>query len=477
MMNTQELHVDVGFDAARYLYVHQLQNWKEQFSDTANGERLVRKYGDVIRYNPDWKKWLVWEGKRWKTDDGPLIHEKGLEVIRDMYELMNEAHSWREADEIERKVKQVESVRRRKAMIESASLKKEIEIKSQEVDTDPELLNVENGTVNLRTGVLQEHCKENMITKMAKVTYDPNADCPLWKQFIREIMGNNPDLITFLQVVAGWAVTGDTSEQCMFFLYGSGANGKSTFLNVLMKILGDYAMSSSTETFMKKNSEQISNDIARLRGARFVTTAEAEEGRRLSETLIKQITGNDSMTARFLYGEFFTFTPSFKIFMATNHKPSIRGTDHGIWRRIKLIPFTTTIPYEKMDRNLEEKLLSEASGILNWLIEGAMAWYEVGGLVEPLCISNATKEYKEEMDLFGAFLSDRCLQKPNAKVQVSKLSNAFAEWCEKNNERSCSGHFVSNRMKQMGFQQERNSKARYWVGIELIDTNSLGMDG
>jgi putative DNA primase/helicase len=167
-----------------------------------------------------------------------------------------------------------------------------------------------------------------------------------------------------------WALTGDTSEQCMFILFGSGANGKSTFLNTIMYLLGDYAIATPTETFMWKTGDQITNDIARLRGTRFVTTTEAEQGRRLSEPLIKQITGNDRMTTRFLYGEFFNFVPTFKIFMATNHKPVIKGTDHGIWRRIKLIPFTTRIEEEKQDKHLEEKLRAEASGILNWMLEG-----------------------------------------------------------------------------------------------------------
>jgi putative DNA primase/helicase len=164
----------------------------------------------------------------------------------------------------------------------------------------------------------------------------------------------------------------------MFILFGAGANGKSTFLNTLMKLLGDYAIATPTDTFMKRNGEQISNDIARLRGTRLVTTTEAEQGKRLSEPLIKQITGNDAMTARFLYGEFFDFIPTFKIFMATNHKPLIRGTDYGIWRRIRLIPFTTTITPEKQDKHLEEKLVREGPGILNWLIEGAQRWCEKG---------------------------------------------------------------------------------------------------
>jgi putative DNA primase/helicase len=219
-------------------------------------------------------------------------------------------------------------------------------------------------------------------------------------------MDYNADVITFVQTVAGWALTGDTSEQTMFILFGSGANGKSTFLNTIMYLLGDYAIATPTETFMRKNGDQNTNDIARLRGTRFVTTTEAEQGRRLSEPLIKQITGNDRMTARILYGEFFNFLPTFKIFMATNHKPVIKGTDHGIWRRIKLIPFTTRIPEEKQDKRLEDKLRAEASGILNWLLEGTRLWRREG-LKAPAAILNATDEYRGEMDVIGNSIKEK----------------------------------------------------------------------
>ena len=222
-----------------------------------------------------------------------------------------------------------------------------------------------------------ESMKEKYIT-MCRVNYEKDATCEHWKKFLHRILQGNEALIRFFQKAVGWALTGDMSEQVMFILYGSGANGKSTFINTVMEILGEYAMSTQTETFMRKNGNNLSNDIARLRGARFVTTVEAEEGRRLSEPLIKQVTGQDVMTARFLYGEYFDFLPTFKIFMATNHKPVIRGTDVGIWRRIKLIPFTETIPYEERNPDLMKILLREKAGILNWMIEGALQKERLG---------------------------------------------------------------------------------------------------
>ena len=279
-------------------------------------------------------------------------------------------------------------------------------------------------------------------------------------------MNYKTDIITFLQTAVGWALTGDNSEQVMFILFGSGANGKTTFLNTIMHILGDYAIATPTETFMKKSGDQNTNDIARLRGTRFVTTTEAEQGGRLSEPLIKKITGNDQITARFLYGEYFNFTPTFKILMATNHKPVIKGTDYGIWRRIRLIPFTTRIEEDKQDKKLEAKLKNEASGILNWLLEGTARWKR-DTLKAPAVILNATDEYRGEMDVIGNFLKERCIQEKEKCIRIRELYKAYTDWCDENNEHAVSERFFSMRLKEMGFDQSRTAEAQFWVGLAL----------
>jgi putative DNA primase/helicase len=279
-------------------------------------------------------------------------------------------------------------------------------------------------------------------------------------------MNYNSELVMFLQTACGWGITGDTSEQVMFILFGSGANGKSTFLNTVQNILGDYAATAQTETFTRQNADKISNDIARLRGTRFVTAAETEQGKRLYEPVIKQITGNDKLTARFLYSEYFSFQPAFKLFMATNHKPNIKGTDYGIWRRIRLIPFTTTVSPENQDMELESKLLREASGILNWLVEGAMRWKRER-LVTPELITSATDEYRGEMDVIGNFIKEVCVQYPPASVRVRELFKAYQDWCAENNEYANTERFFSLRLKEMGFKQTRTSEARFWHGVML----------
>jgi len=454
-------------DESIYLRIMELKKGNIQFTDATNAARLIKEHGKDIRYNKAWKKWIVWNGKYWETDDsGALVHEKGLATVRNIYDDILKTDDHKERIEIEKYGMLSESVRRREASVKAAQWVKEYNIKSEDLDPDPWLLNLNNGTINLLTREFTAHKQENMITKIANVDYDPKADCPKWKEFIREIMNFKADLINFVQTAAGWSLTGDTSEQTMFILFGTGANGKSTFLNTIMYLLGDYAISTPTETFMKKNSEQNTNDIARLRGERFVTTTEAEQGRKLSEPLIKKITGNDEMTARFLYGEFFNFTPTFKIWMATNHKPVIKGTDHGIWRRIKLIPFTTRIEESKQDKELESKLQKEASGILNWLLDGAERWKKER-LKTPDIILNATEEYRGEMDVIGNFLKERCIIQHDKTIRIRELYKAYSEWCGDNNEHAVSERFFSMRIKDMGYDQYRTSEARFWLGLAL----------
>ena len=455
-------------DESVYLRISELKNGKVQFTDSTNAGRLLAEHGKDIRYMAAWKKWVIWNGRYWQTDEsGALIHEKGLETVRNIYDELSKTSDYRDRIEIEKYAMLSESVRRREAFVKAAQWIQELNITSEDLDNNPWLINVQNGTIDVSTGEFREHRQEEMISKIANVEYKPEADCPLWKQFIREIMNYKTDLINFVQAAAGWALTGDISEQTMFIMYGTGANGKSTFLNTIMYLLGDYAIATPTETFMKKSGDQNTNDIARLRGTRLVTTTETEQGRRISEPLVKKITGNDPMTARFLYGEYFNFVPTFKIFMATNHKPVIKGTDHGIWRRIKLIPFTTRIDEDKQDKHLELKLREEASGIFNWLLEGAERWKR-DGLKAPAIVQNATDEYRGEMDVIGNFLKQSCKQEAGQKIRIRELYKAYSDWCDENNEHAVSERFLSLRLKEIGFEQTRTSEARFWMGIALV---------
>ena len=256
----------------------------------------------------------------------------------------------------------------------------------------------------------------------------------------------------------------------MFILWGSGANGKSTFLNTILRLMGDYACNTGIETFMKKNTGQ-SNDLARLKGTRLVVTSEAEQGQLLSESLIKVVTGEDNITARFLYGEYFSFAPTFKIFMATNHMPKIHGADNGIWRRVKMIPFNVTIPPEQRDKELPQKLLAENSGILNWLLQGYASWKKEGLLEEPPVMKNANEMYRMDMDSVGTFMAECFDYDASNKLRITtkQLYDTYLKWCTKNNERVMTQKWLSMRVFEKGFQRKRTNGQTLWLGLILRD--------
>ena len=333
----------------------------------------------------------------------------------------------------------------------------------------------------MRTGELRPHSKNDLITKISPAKYilnegeepgsgqfDLSKAAPRWDKFLRRVTNDDPELMSFLQRAAGYALTGDTSEHCLFFLHGDGRNGKSVFLNTLEYVLGDYGSVARPDVLMaKKYGEAIPNEIAALVGVRFVSTTETGSGKRFAEAMLKQYTGGDTISARFLHAEFFTFKPQFKIFLASNHKPIIRGQDVAIWERIYLIPFTAYIPPEERDKKLGEKLRSEADGILRWAVEGCFMWQR-DGLNPPDIVRAATEVYRQEMDVLGEFIEDRCIIQEGVRVSNVDLWNAYMDWCEENKERyPLSRRDFKKELERRGLEQKRKH-TRYWLGIGLL---------
>jgi putative DNA primase/helicase len=463
----REIYLDCIKELSRDIKTNDYVSGTAQFTDMTNTDYFLKVYGKEIKYCKPWKKFLVWNKNKWETDENGEVDSLVDTLIRNMYKGAIEIKDVKLRLDFESHIKKSESVRRRKALIESLAMNKTIKVKPEELDIDKWIFTCINGMINLKDGTFHEHDRSKMITMSSKFIYKKDALCPTWERFLLQIMDQDLELIHFVQKAMGYALTSDMSEQVMFILWGAGANGKSTFLNVLTDLMGDYAGTTQAETFMKTNNT-MNNDIARLRGKRLVTTSETEQGKRLSETLIKQITGEDVLTARFLYGEYFDFFPTFKIFMATNHKPAIRGNDLGIWRRIRLIPFNVTIKPEDMDKNLKTKIEHENSGIFNWLIRGCLLWQKEG-LQTPKIVEAATKEYQEDADVVGQFLKECCTVTASEIFRVSNkcLYEAYIEWCEKNSEKACSKKFLAYRMQEKGFKKMVGNKERFWLGVAL----------
>ncbi|HEX2972014.1 MAG TPA: phage/plasmid primase, P4 family [Tepidisphaeraceae bacterium] len=473
----------------------------EHHTDLGNAMRLVRLHGRDLRYVRAWG-WLTWDGQRWQRDETGAVMRLAKSVALGFYtdakhafdlagQAMLEAQraaangDQAGADRADRRAKDAEAAARElrswaktsnsrdkiKAMVELAESELPVAMRPDAFDTAPWLLNVANGTLDLHTGTLRAHNRTDLLTKCSPVPYDPAATCPAWDSFLNRIMAGDQAMIDFLQRAVGYSLTGDVRERAFFVLHGTGANGKSTFLEALLAMLGeDYTQVIRAETLMiKQYQESTSGDVAKLQGARLVQAGESEEGQRLAEALVKRMTGRDTLTASFKYHEEFAFKPEFKLFLATNHQPSVRGTDKAIWDRIKLIPFDVTIPEAEQDRDLPTKLLAELPGILAWAVEGCLAWQRVG-LGVPEKVRTATSAYRAESDTLGAFLAECTVKGAGLEAQAGPLLTAYLEWAKRNNERDLTSRAFANKLAERGYDKYSDTHTRktFYLGLGLI---------
>jgi putative DNA primase/helicase len=439
----------------------------DPFSDLGNAERLEAASGRELLHAPG-LGWLVYDGTRFAPDHAAAARR--VHAVAKM--IMAEADEAEEAgdeDRADRLRSWSASSQNRRSIENALAVATTIESMGAEAssfDRDGFLLNVRNGTLDLRTGVLAPHGPEDRLTKLAPVRYDPDATCPTWTRFLDRIFDANAGVIEFVQRAVGYTLTGDVREQVLFLLHGSGANGKSTFLEALGHALGDYGATTSADTLLAtKNGRGIENDLARLRGSRFVATVEVGEGRRLDEERVKRMTGGDTLTARFLYKEHFEFSPTFKLWLGCNALPRVRGADHAIWRRIRLVPFEVTIPDSEQDKDLPQKLRAEASGILRWAVEGCLAWQR-DGLTAPPEVTGATDVYRSDENIVARFVEEVCEIGAQHHATSADLYDRFCRWCDKAGEHAPSNREFGKRLAQFGsFVPYRSESARGWRGL------------
>lgn len=439
------------------------------FDDMGNAERFVDLFGENVRYCYTEKKWYFYNSMRWSVDNLGVILRMADKCVEAM---KAEAKLYLQADEesggdmakaFEKHMKSSRSNKSKKAMLNE--IEHHLPILPIQMDRYKMALNTPSGIINLKNGDVKAHNPEYYFTKITSVDCAEAADCPRWLAFLDDIFAGDKDLIRYIQKAVGYSLTGSTAEQCAFFLYGTGRNGKSTFIDVIRDVFGDYAANIQPETIMVKSSQSnaINSDIARLKGARLVTSVEPNEGVRLNEGLLKQLTGDDTVTARKLYSEEFEFKPEFKLWMATNHKPIIRGTDTGIWRRIHMIPFDVQIPEDKVDKNLTHKLKAEMTAIFKWCIDGCLMWQREG-LQMPAAVLKSVREYRREMDVISAFIEDKCTLE--GTVQASMLYAAYASWADSNNEYCMSNTKFSTELAKR-FEKIKGRNYNYFTGISI----------
>lgn len=436
-----------------------------EFSDESLALEFAVRHAPDLRYVHTWSRWLYWTGTHWKTDDTLLAFDHARLICREASQ---------RAAKVNRKAgakiaAMITSAQKVAAVERLAKADRRLAATVDQWDVEPFILNTPSGVVDLRTGRLRAHRQDDHCTKVTAIgPADAGTPCPQWLRFLHRVTDGDGELIGFLQRVAGYALTGSTKEHALFFAYGTGRNGKGVFINTLTRILHDYAEIGSMDTFTASSVSQHPTDLAKLRGARLVTAQETEEGRRWAESKIKALTGGDPITARFMRQDFFTFEPAFKLVIAGNHKPGLRGVDEAMRARFNLIPFSVTIPAAERDPDLPEKLKAEWPAILRWMIDGCLEWQR-DGLQPPAAVKAATDEYLDAEDNFGLWLAEDCIRSAMARENTADLFAAWCRWAERNGEFAGKSKHFSQNMDARGFaaSREGGTGVRGFAGVSL----------
>ena len=443
--------------------------WTESYTDVGNSKRLVKRHGKDICYSHERKQWYLWNGSLWRPDLTGRIMRMAEGTVKAMYGEAKDIEDKADRKELIRHASKSEGRERLKAMCELAQYKRPILV--ADLDRNKDLIACTNGTVDTRSGEFRSPRREDYITKTMGIAYDAGAQCPTWQKFLLDVMGGDAEMVRFIQLAVGYSLTGATTEQCLFFLYGSGRNGKSTFIDTLAALFGEYGIKIPTSALMHTKYDASQQEMARLPGKRVVIANETGEGHRFNEPLVKDMTGGDMLTGRELYAKTFEFKPQYKLWIYGNHKPTIRGTDEGIWRRFRLIPFTRTFQDDDCDTGLPDKLLAELPGILNWCIDGCIAWGKEG-LPLPKTVADATQEYRNDMDVLGTFQDECCVTFPHVSAMAGELYATYKAWCDKSGEYAVNQRQFGLALRERGFANKKATSGpqkgkKLWIGIGI----------
>ena len=428
------------------------------FSEEALALTFATLHVEDLRYVALWNKWFGWDGRQWKVLEKREAFTIARGICREVAVQINKPNQ----------AKSIASAKTRAAVVSLAGEDRRLAASTGQWDTDPWLLNTPGGVVDLRTGGMRRQLPEDYLTMITAVAPDASCTTPLWGAFLKTATAENDELEKYLQRICGYCLTGCTIEQQLFFLYGLGSNGKTVFMNTIADILGMYHKVAPMESFTASAFERHPTDLAMLRGARLVTSVETEEGRQWAESRIKQLTGGDPVTARFMRQDFFTFTPQFKIAISGNYKPSLRSVNEAIRRRVNLIPFTVTIPKEKRDKKLTEKLKAEWPGILAWMIEGCLTWQR-DGLTRPQIVTDATDKYLEEEDVLKTWIEECCEVNASKWCAIGDLYNCYNSWMKANGHDPWSSkRFSSVLDSDSRFNRQKNTEStRGFLGLTV----------
>lgn len=435
-------------------------------TDTGNAERLVHFFRSRVRWTAS-HGWLVWRGTHWAEDDVKRLLAMTKRAVRSIYTEAARAHTSDVAEAISKHAVKSESARAREAMLTLAAAEPGIAVRASDLNADPWLLNVRNGTLDLRSGQLRPHRGEDLITRVSPVNLAPDARAPVFSAFLERVLPD-PEVRRFVKRFFGYALTGLIREHVLVVFWGAGRNGKTTLLECVAHVLGDYFVTAHPGLLLIRRHEPHPTERATLFGRRLAACMESGAGERLNEPLVKSLTGGDTISARKMRQDEWNFQPTHKLVLVTNSRPRISGSDEGIWRRIRLVPFDVTIPEAEQDTRLPEKLRAEAPGILAWLVEGCMEWQREG-LNAPAAVVSATSSYREEQDSVAEFLAVGVEARRGARVRASELYKAYVRWAEESGETPLGGRRFGEALVTRGMRRERTSAGMAYVDVVVRD--------
>jgi putative DNA primase/helicase len=450
-----------------------LQREAQQLTDVGNAARLLLKHGQDLRYSVARGEWLIWDGKRWRPDDRKRIVKLCKETALSILDEAKRADDTRR-DDLMKWARASQKKDRITAM--AALAEPEVAVGPDDLDTDPWLFNCKSGTIDLRSGELQPHRREDLITKLAPVEYDPDAACPRFMRFLDEIFDNDQDLIGFVQRWLGHCLTGDITEQILPIFWGEGNNGKSVLLDTSMALMGDYAGVAPPDLLVVRKHQEHPTEYADLMGKRLVVASESERGAELRLQLVKRLTGDATIKGRYMRMDYFEFARTHKTILVTNNRPEVKEDTDAAWRRLRLVPFTVVIRPEKRDKHLMKALRTEWPGILAWMVRGCLDWQH-DGLAEPEKVIAATAAYRGVSNSVKAFLDECCTCGDGLFVPAKDLLASYAEWCAREGVVPLKGKEWGAALKSQGCQPKKLFGARHWVGIELCESPEDGSDG
>ncbi len=438
-------------------------------SNVGNGQLFSDTYRNELMYVSEWKRWLRWDGKRWEAVTAEVIRRHAHRLVMEVMPTI--AKGITSDDDRAKYFKHIalsHQTFQLDAMLKEATAY--INVKASILDANAMLFNLQNGTLDCQTGEVRPHRRDDFITKVSPCSFDPTATALTWGKFLKRILTDD-EIISYLQTAVGYSLTGSVREECLFVLWGSGANGKSTFIETMLYCLGDYGQAMSPSVLLADNRQGgNSDDVARLQGVRCATTVETRKGGSFNEEKVKALTGGDRIPACRKYEHPFEFDPTHKIWLATNYKPNVAAADDGIWRRMRLVPFTAAISDAEKDMTLKGKggkLAAEADGIMAWMIQGLKRWIS-NGLPIPNAVKSATADYREESDIFGQFLSSECVMEVDATAKSSDLFNAYKRWADDNGmSHPMTAMSMAKCLKERGYQQGHTRKGNLWKGIGI----------